>query len=66
VDLLRKGAPPDSRSSSLGGACLALGRALDAQGRHEEAKVAFQSALENLEITLGPDHPESRAARDRK
>jgi serine/threonine-protein kinase len=66
VDLLRKGAPPDSRSSNLGSACLALGRALDAQGKHEEAQVAFQSALENLESTLGPDHPEARAARDRK
>jgi serine/threonine-protein kinase len=66
LGLLQKTAPPDSRSSNLGSAYLALGRALDAQGKHDQAQGAFQSALENLESTLGPDHPEARAARDLK
>ena len=65
ADLLQKGAPPDTRSCNLGRAWLGLGRALEAQGRREEAGAAFRSALENLESTLGPDHPETRAAREK-
>ncbi len=64
VGLLRESTPPGSQSSHLGGAYLELGRALDAQGRRDEARTAFRSALENLASTLGPDHPETRAARD--
>jgi serine/threonine-protein kinase len=64
VGLLREGAPPGSHSSHLGGAYMELGHALESQGKREEARAAFRSALENLESTLGPDHPETRAARD--
>ena len=64
--LLQEGAPPGSPSSILGAACLALGRALDAQGRRDEAAAAYRSAFENLGSTLGPEHPDTLAARDRK
>ena len=66
LDLLRQSAPPDALSSGQGRAYLALGRALGAQGRHPEARDAFASATRHLEAALGPDHPETRAARDRR
>ena len=46
-------------SSLIGRAHLALGRALRAQGKLEEARVAYASAVEHLEPTLGKDHPET-------
>ena len=50
--------------SSLIGRChLAIARALRAQGRLEAARASFASALENLEPTLGADHPKTRDAR---
>ena len=54
---------PATSSSIRGHAFLALGRALEAAGRHEFARGAFHSALDNLQNTLGPDHPDTRAAR---
>jgi tetratricopeptide (TPR) repeat protein len=50
-------------SSVLGIAYLALGRALQAQGKMEEAGRAFNSAAQNLQRTVGPDHPDARTAR---
>jgi eukaryotic-like serine/threonine-protein kinase len=50
-------------SVDLGRAYLAQGRAVQAQGKSDEARAAFRSAAEHLEKTLGPDHPESRTAR---
>jgi hypothetical protein len=43
-------------------ASLLVNRALQAQGNNDEARAAFRSAAEHLEKTLGPDHPDSRAA----
>jgi eukaryotic-like serine/threonine-protein kinase len=63
VGLLRESAPADAFSSGMGRACLALGRALEAQGRHQEARAAFGSAVKNLDGALGPENPETRAAR---
>jgi serine/threonine-protein kinase len=40
-----------------------MGRAFQLQGKREEALAAFRSAAEHLERTLGPDHPQTRAAR---
>jgi hypothetical protein len=56
--------PTDSGAFSMnvGRSYLALGRALQAEGKPDEADAAFRSAAEHLEKTLGPDHPESRAA----
>ena len=57
------GLPPGTFSSNLGHCYLALGRALQAQGKLEEARGAFASAARNLEPTLGAGHPATRAAR---
>jgi len=50
-------------SADAGQAYLALGRALRVQGKRDESRAAFQSAAEQLEQTLGPDHPDTRTAR---
>jgi hypothetical protein len=42
---------------------LARGRALQALNRLEEARAAFRSAAEQLETTLGTDHPDTKIAR---
>jgi serine/threonine-protein kinase len=55
--------PPGAFSSDVGYVHLALGRALQAQGKTEEARAAFTSAAANLEPTLGAAHPAARSAR---
>ena len=49
-------------SSHVGRAYLNLGRALQAQGKSQDARAAFRSAAQNLERALGPDHPDARTA----
>jgi serine/threonine protein kinase len=61
--LLKSHTPPDSLSSTLGDAYLGLARASDAQGKHGDAKAAAGLAFENLQKCLGPDHPDTLAAR---
>jgi len=51
-------------SAHMGRSYLTLGRALQAQGKAEEAHAAFRAAAENLGNTLGVDNPDSRAARE--
>jgi tetratricopeptide (TPR) repeat protein len=63
IPLLQKAAIPGGFSTDLGRAYLAQGRALEAQNKTEEARVAFQSAAEQLEHAGGPDHPLARTAR---
>jgi hypothetical protein len=43
-------------------AYLALASALEAQGKHDEARAAARSAAEQLQNALGPDHPDTRRA----
>jgi eukaryotic-like serine/threonine-protein kinase len=62
LNLLQGPSDPGTFSMNVGRAYLALGRALQAQGKPDEADAAFRSAAEHLERTLGTDHPESRAA----
>ena len=62
-NLLQVSTPAGTFSSNLGQADLTLGRALRAQGRRAEARTAFQSAAENLQNAVGPDHPDTRIAR---
>jgi serine/threonine protein kinase len=61
--LLQGGIRAGIFSSIQGSAFLALGRALQAQGKRNEARTAFRSAAENLQSTVGPDHPDTRSAR---
>ena len=62
LGMLQQGSVPGSFSSDLGRAYLALGRALQAQGKHDEAHAAFRSAAEHLQNALGPDHPDTHSA----
>lgn len=63
IELLKAKMQPGALSSSLGRAYLALGRALQAKGKTEEAHSAFLAAAENLEDTVGGDHRDTRQAR---
>jgi eukaryotic-like serine/threonine-protein kinase len=63
VTLLQVRVKQGTVSSKLGNAFLALGRALQAEGKPDEARAAFRSSLDNLQGTVGPDHPDTRTAR---
>jgi tetratricopeptide (TPR) repeat protein len=63
VRLMQAAVQPGTYSSLLGNACLDLGRALQAANKREDAGRAFRTAAQNLETTLGPDHPHTLAAR---
>jgi tetratricopeptide (TPR) repeat protein len=63
VSMSRRTTAPRDFSSELGRDYLALGRALQAQGKTGQARAALQSAVEHLEHTLGSNNSESVAAR---
>jgi eukaryotic-like serine/threonine-protein kinase len=63
LDLVKAHIQPDSFSGTLGYAYLGIARALEAQGKHDEARAASVSAAENFEKCLGSDHPDTVAAR---
>jgi eukaryotic-like serine/threonine-protein kinase len=62
VAILQKTLEPETFSSYLGHAYYALGLALQAQGKSAEASVAFRSAAEHLQATVGADYPDVRNA----
>lgn len=62
--LLHAAAQPGDFSSFTGYAYLALARALKAQGLIIEAVNAAHQAVEQLAKALGPEHPDTRAARE--
>jgi eukaryotic-like serine/threonine-protein kinase len=53
---------PGAFSCIAGRAYLNLGRVLQSQGNRDEAEVAFRSAAEQLQNSLGPNHPDTRNA----
>jgi eukaryotic-like serine/threonine-protein kinase len=63
LSLLQTTTQPGTLSSSTGRAYLALGRALQSQGKPQEAHTAFRAAAEHLKDTLGANHPDTRSAR---
>jgi eukaryotic-like serine/threonine-protein kinase len=63
VNLLRPSNLPGIFSNHLGHADMALGRALQAEGKSDQAHAAFRSAAEQFRNTLGAKHPETLAAR---
>jgi eukaryotic-like serine/threonine-protein kinase len=65
LEMEKKATGGEGTYSGVGRAYLMLGRALAGEGRAEEARAAFASALEQLEPTLGADHPKTREARER-
>jgi serine/threonine-protein kinase len=64
IQLLQATVEPGSYSRKMGLARLALARALDAQHKSAEARTQAQQAADQLEKSLGADHPDSRAARE--
>jgi tetratricopeptide (TPR) repeat protein len=61
--LLQASSQVGAFSSARGRAYLALGHALQAEGKGSEANAAFRSAAEHLQHTLGTDHPDTSSAR---
>ena len=61
--MVQSSAPPGTFSSIIGRAHMALGRALQARGKRDEALASFRAAAEHLEKALGADNPETREAR---
>jgi serine/threonine-protein kinase len=53
----------EARSGNLGSALLILSRVQQSRGDHAGAHATARRALPGLELGLGPDHPETRAAR---
>jgi serine/threonine protein kinase/tetratricopeptide (TPR) repeat protein len=62
LSILQASAQSGMFSSTLGHTYLVLGRVLQAQGKAQEAHIAFRSAAEHLQSTLGPDHADTRSA----
>ncbi len=62
--LFRKAIDDGTLSSHVGRAYLAQGRVLQQEGKLTEAREAFNLAAKHLEDTLGPNHPDSRIARE--
>jgi eukaryotic-like serine/threonine-protein kinase len=63
VTIMRQDTPPGKHTARLGNNYLVLARVLQAEGRREEARQAAASATEQLQDALGPDHPDTLAAR---
>ena len=66
LKLLLTALQPGTLSSQIGRAYLARARALQLEGKSQEARASFQAAAEHLQATLGPDHPDTRSARRRE
>jgi tetratricopeptide (TPR) repeat protein len=64
ISVLRDGGQSETPSVNVGRAYLMLGRALQAQGKHADARAAFRSAAENLRNALGSDHADTRSAEE--
>lgn len=62
LHLLLQADPAGTFSSRIGRAYFVVARALDAQGKREEARNAARSAAEHYQNALGPDHADTRAA----
>jgi tetratricopeptide (TPR) repeat protein len=63
VQLLKSQMEPGTLSSSLGRAYLALARALAAQGKRADSREVSRVALENLQPSVGPSHPDTLRAK---
>jgi tetratricopeptide (TPR) repeat protein len=64
VEMLHDTTPTGTLTSNLGRAYLALGRALEVQGKQDEAHATIRSALSHLESALGSGHPDTQTARE--
>ena len=64
LQLLLQQTRPGEFSLSMGLAYLALGRCLTAEGRQAEGRAMAQQAADQLEKSVGIDHPDTRSARE--
>jgi len=64
LSILKDADRSETPSGNVGRAYLTLGRALETQGKHGEARDAFRSAAEHLRRALGSDHPDTRRAQE--
>jgi tetratricopeptide (TPR) repeat protein len=64
LQLLLQQTRPGEFSQSIGHAYLTLARCLAGQGRDAEGRAMAQQALDQLEKSIGADHPDTRAARE--
>jgi hypothetical protein len=64
IQLLLQQAKPGEISQSTGQAYLVLARCLTAEGQGAEGRTIAQRAADQLERSVGADHPDTRAARD--
>ena len=64
IKLLQSSIEPGTFSTQLARSYLSLGYALEAQGKHDEARAAFRTASEHFEKTLGSSNPNTRSARN--
>jgi tetratricopeptide (TPR) repeat protein len=64
LSILKDADRSETPSGNVGRAYLTLGRALETQGKHAEARDAFRSAAEHLRRALGSDHPDTRRAQE--
>jgi hypothetical protein len=64
LELSTRDTPPGTYALRTGRLYSIVGRALLAMGHAEEARAALRSSADHLEHVLGPDHPQTRAARD--
>ena len=64
LQLLLQQARPGEFSQSLGHAYLTLARCLAARGRNAEGHAMAQQAQDQLEKSIGADHPDTRSARE--
>jgi hypothetical protein len=62
LQLLNEQSETGIHSSNVGRAYLALALSLRAQGKLVASQDAFRNAFQNLQDTLGPGHPDSKAA----
>jgi tetratricopeptide (TPR) repeat protein len=62
LSLLKSASRPDDFSCGVGNTYLTLGRALEAQGKANEARAAFHSAADHFQNTLGANDAQTRNA----
>jgi len=54
---------PGTFNTSIGQCFLTLARALEAEGKHDQARASALNAVEHFQHLLGPAHPQTLAAR---
>lgn len=64
LQLLLQQSRPGEFSQSTGQAYLTLARCLTAQGRQDEGRAVARQAADQLEKSVGADHPDTRTARE--